>query len=52
LCEAIEALLDDAARRDRQGAVGLRWAASRTWAAAAGQVQQGLRAAVHEAAQP
>ena len=52
LCEAIEALLDDPARRARQGADGLRWAAARTWPAAAGQVQEGLRAAVREAAQP
>ena len=52
LCEAIEALLDDPARRARQAADGLRWAAARTWPAAAAQVQDGLRAAVREAAQP
>jgi glycosyltransferase involved in cell wall biosynthesis len=52
LCEAIEELLDDPARRARQSADGLRWAAARTWSAAAGQVQDGLRAAVREAAQP
>ena len=52
LCEAIEALLDDPARRARQGAEGLRWAAARTWPAAAAQVEAGLRAAVREAAQP
>jgi glycosyltransferase involved in cell wall biosynthesis len=50
LCEAIEALLDDAPRRARLQAEGLRWAAARTWPAAAGQVQDGLRAAVREAA--
>jgi glycosyltransferase involved in cell wall biosynthesis len=52
LCDAIEALLDDPARRARQAADGLRWAAARTWAAAAAQVQVGLRAAVREAAHP
>jgi glycosyltransferase involved in cell wall biosynthesis len=52
LCEAIEALLDDPARRGRQADDGLRWAAARTWPAAAAQVQEGLRAAVREAAQP
>jgi O-antigen biosynthesis protein len=51
LCEAIEALLDDPARRARQAADGLRWAAARTWPAAAAQIQEGLRAAVREAAQ-
>ena len=52
LCDAIEALLDDPARRARQAADGLRWAAARTWPAAAAQVEAGLRAAVREAAQP
>ena len=52
LCEAIEALLDDPATRARRAADGLRWAAARTWPAAAAQVQEGLRAAVREAAQP
>jgi glycosyltransferase involved in cell wall biosynthesis len=52
LCEAIEALIDDPARRARQGADGRRWAAARTWPAAATQVEAGLRAAVREAAQP
>jgi glycosyltransferase involved in cell wall biosynthesis len=52
LCEAIEALLDDPARRARQAADGLRWAAARTWPAAAAQVQDGLRVAVRAAAQP
>ena len=52
LCEAIEALLDDAPRRARLRADGLRWAASRTWPAAAAQVQDGLRAAMREAAKP
>jgi glycosyltransferase involved in cell wall biosynthesis len=52
LCEAIEALLDDPARRARQAADGLRWAAARTWPAAAAQVHEGLRTALREAAQP
>ena len=52
LCEAIEALLDDPARRARQTAEGLRWATARTWPAAAKQVEAGLRAALREAAQP
>ena len=52
LCEAIGALLDDPARRARLATDGLRWAATRTWPAAAAQVQEGLRAAVREAAQP
>ena len=52
LCEAIEGLLDDPARRAHQAAEGLRWAAARTWPAAAAQVQDGLRAAVRAAAQP
>jgi glycosyltransferase involved in cell wall biosynthesis len=52
LCEAIEALLDDPAGRARRTADGLRWAAARTWPAAAAQVDAGLRAAVREAAQP
>jgi glycosyltransferase involved in cell wall biosynthesis len=51
LCEAIEALLDDAARRERLVAAGLEWAAARTWPAAAAQVEAGLHAAVREAAQ-
>jgi hypothetical protein len=50
LCEAIGALLDDPAARARRAADGLRWAATRTWPAAATQVQEGLRAAVREAA--
>ena len=52
LCEAIEALLDDAPRRARLRAEGLHWAASRTWPTAAAQVQDGLRAALREAAGP
>jgi glycosyltransferase involved in cell wall biosynthesis len=51
LCEAIEALLDDAPRRNRLSTDGLAWAAARTWPAAAAQVQAGLHAAVREAAQ-
>jgi glycosyltransferase involved in cell wall biosynthesis len=52
LCEAIEALLDDAGRRGRLAADGLRWAAARTWPAAAAQVEAGLRAAMRDAAKP
>jgi O-antigen biosynthesis protein len=52
LCEAIEALLDDPTRRARQAADGVRWAAGRTWPAAAAQVEAGLRAALRAAAQP
>jgi hypothetical protein len=50
LCEAIEALLDDADRRARLSADGLRWAAARTWPAATAQVEAGLRAAMLHAA--
>jgi O-antigen biosynthesis protein len=50
LCAAIEGLLGDAAMRDERAAAGLRWAATRTWAAAAAQVEAGLRAALREAA--
>jgi hypothetical protein len=50
LCAAIEALLGDARQRDERAAAGLRWAATRTWAAAAAQVEAGLRAALREAA--
>jgi glycosyltransferase involved in cell wall biosynthesis len=52
LCEAVEGLLDDAPRRARLAADGQRWAAARTWPAAAAQVESGLRTAVREAAQP
>jgi glycosyltransferase involved in cell wall biosynthesis len=52
LCEAIEALLDDAPRRARLREAGLRWAAGRTWPAAAAQVEEGLRAAAREGARP
>jgi glycosyltransferase involved in cell wall biosynthesis len=50
LCEAIEALLDDAPRRARLREEGLRWTAARTWPAAAAQVEAGLHAAVRAAA--
>jgi glycosyltransferase involved in cell wall biosynthesis len=52
LCEAIEALLDDTERRTRLAADGVRWAAARTWPAAATQVEAGLRAAMGDAAKP
>ena len=51
LCEAVETLLDDAPRRAELRDEGLRWAAARTWPAAAAQVEAGLHAALREAAQ-
>ena len=45
LADALERLLDDAAERARRSDAGARWAASRTWEAAAGAVESGLRAA-------
>jgi glycosyltransferase involved in cell wall biosynthesis len=50
LCEAIEALLDDPARRARRSDDGRRWATARTWPAAAAQVEAGLRSSLREAA--
>jgi glycosyltransferase involved in cell wall biosynthesis len=50
LCGAIEALLDDPALRWERADAGVRWAAARTWPAAAAQVQEGLRAALRAAA--
>jgi hypothetical protein len=50
LCAAIEGLLGDAAQREERSAAGMRWAATRTWAAAAAQVEAGLRTALREAA--
>ena len=52
LCEVIETLLDDAPGRAGRAAAGLRWAAPRTWPAAAAQVEEGLRAALRAAARP
>ena len=50
LCAAIEALLDDPAARAARARAGIAWAAPRTWAGAAGQVADGLRAALRSAA--
>ena len=46
LADAIERLLDDAALRSARSAAGLDLVAGRTWAAASGQVEAGLRAAL------
>jgi glycosyltransferase involved in cell wall biosynthesis len=46
LARAIERLLDDPALRARREEAGLAWAAQRTWEHAAGQVEDGLRAAL------
>jgi O-antigen biosynthesis protein len=46
LCGAIEGLLEDAGRRERAAAAGIELMSSRTWARAAEQVEQGLRAAL------
>jgi O-antigen biosynthesis protein len=50
LCDAIERLLDDPALRAQRARAGVRWAADRTWPAAATQVERGLRAALRAAA--
>jgi glycosyltransferase involved in cell wall biosynthesis len=50
LCDAIEALLDDLVLRAERSRAGTAWVAARTWDAAAGQVEAGLRAAVGLAA--
>jgi hypothetical protein len=50
LCDAIEALLDDLALRAERSRAGTAWVASRTWDAAAGQVETGLRQALRLAA--
>jgi glycosyltransferase involved in cell wall biosynthesis len=50
LCGMIESTLDDARGRVERTATGLRWAAPRTWPAAAAQVEQGLRTALRGAA--
>jgi glycosyltransferase involved in cell wall biosynthesis len=49
LCRAIEGLLEDEARRDRARVAGVELSASRTWARAAEQVEQGLRVALRKA---
>jgi glycosyltransferase involved in cell wall biosynthesis len=49
LCRAIEALLDDPARRDTGSQAGLELMAERTWGRAARQVEVGLRAALQGA---
>jgi glycosyltransferase involved in cell wall biosynthesis len=46
LCAAIERLLDDRALRAQRARQGVAWVAGRTWAAAAAQVERGLREAV------
>lgn len=49
LADALERLLDDPDARARRSAAGLAMVAGRTWAAAAAQVEAGLRAALGEA---
>ena len=49
LCDAIASLLDDPARRAQVSQAGLRMMSARTWARAAGQLEQGLRTAASEA---
>jgi glycosyltransferase involved in cell wall biosynthesis len=51
LCDAIERLLDDLLERADRSRAGSELVAGRTWAAAAAQVEQGLRAAL-AAAEP
>ncbi|HLH14808.1 MAG TPA: glycosyltransferase family 4 protein [Solirubrobacteraceae bacterium] len=46
LCEAIETLLEDRARRADRARAGLAFVAERTWERAAGQVEAGLRTAL------
>jgi glycosyltransferase involved in cell wall biosynthesis len=46
LCDAIETLLDDLALRAERSRAGIAWVAGRTWAAAAAQVEAGLREAI------
>lgn len=46
LCTAIEQLLDDPSQRMRASRAGIELTAPRTWAAAADQVERGLRLAV------
>ena len=49
LCDAIEGLLDDLATRATRSRDGAQLVATRTWANAAEQVEQGLRAALRAA---
>lgn len=49
LCSAVEELLDDPVRRERISRAGVALMELRTWARAAEQVQQGLRAALRTA---
>lgn len=44
IADAVEALLDDLVARAERSLAGVEWAAGRTWAAAATQVEQALRA--------
>ena len=50
IADAVEALLDDPAERERRAAAGLELVAGRTWDAASAQVEAGLREAVALAA--
>jgi O-antigen biosynthesis protein len=50
LCDAIEELLDDLMLRAERSRAGTAWVAARTWDAAAGQVEAGLREALGLAA--
>jgi O-antigen biosynthesis protein len=49
LCAAIERLLDDLVERADRSRAGTELVAARTWAAAAEQVERGLRAALSAA---
>jgi SAM-dependent methyltransferase len=48
LADALLRMLDDAALRERRAAAGLAWVADKTWDHAAGQLEDGLRAALRE----
>jgi O-antigen biosynthesis protein len=52
LADALERLVTDAGERRRRSEEGVRWAASRTWDAAAAAVEAGLRAAAQAPAAP
>ena len=47
LADALERLLDDPAERARRAEAGVRWAAERTWDAAAAALESGLMDACH-----
>jgi O-antigen biosynthesis protein len=47
LADALERLLDDPAERARRSQAGVRWAAPRTWDAAAAALESGLMTACH-----